>query len=109
MDAKEVTIIIKWSGKEFPIEDLTEHDTVAVLRHEICKRTQVRPERQKLLNLKHKGESFFRQGPADPFLTFVPSTAGKPVTDDVRLGVLELKPNFKLMMVSRGAVWSAGH
>lgn len=56
MDSKEVSLIIKWSGKEFPIEDLTEHDTVAVLRHEICKKTQVRPERQKLLNLKYKGK-----------------------------------------------------
>ncbi|XP_041768833.1 ubiquitin-like domain-containing CTD phosphatase 1 [Anopheles merus] len=78
MDSKEVSLIIKWSGKEFPIEDLTEHDTVAVLRHEICKKTQVRPERQKLLNLKYKG---------------------KPVTDDVRLGAMDLKPNFKVMMV----------
>uniref|UniRef100_A0A182IJ68 Ubiquitin-like domain-containing protein n=1 Tax=Anopheles atroparvus TaxID=41427 RepID=A0A182IJ68_ANOAO len=78
MDTKEVTLIIKWSGKEYPIEDLTEHDTVAVLKHEICKKTQVRPERQKLLNLKHKG---------------------KPVTDDIRLGALELKANFKVMMV----------
>lgn len=58
-DIKEVSIIIKWSGKEYPITDLTEHCTVAILKHEIMKKTQVRPERQKLLNLKYKGKSFF--------------------------------------------------
>lgn len=52
---KEVSIIVKWSGKEYPITDLTEHDPVALLKHEICKATHVRPERQKLLNLKYKG------------------------------------------------------
>lgn len=55
-DIKEVSIIIKWSGKEYPITDLTEHCTVAILKHEIMKKTQVRPERQKLLNLKYKGK-----------------------------------------------------
>lgn len=54
-DIKDVAIIVKWCGKEYPINDLTEHDTVAVLRHEIFKQTHVRPERQKLLNLKYKG------------------------------------------------------
>lgn len=58
-DIKEVSIIIKWSGKEYPITDLTEHCTVAILKHEIMKKTQVRPERQKLLNLKYKGKVFF--------------------------------------------------
>ncbi|XP_001656652.2 ubiquitin-like domain-containing CTD phosphatase 1 [Aedes aegypti] len=76
--SKEIKIIVKWSGKEYPIEDLTDYDTVAVLKHEIFKKTQVKPERQKLLNLKYKG---------------------KFATDEVRLGLLELKANFKLMMV----------
>jgi hypothetical protein len=53
---KEICVVIKWSGKEYPINDLTEIDTVAVIKHEIFKRTQVRPERQKLLNLKFKGK-----------------------------------------------------
>lgn len=55
-ELKEVQIIVKWSGKEFPISDLSDLDTVAVLKHEIYKATNVRPERQKLLNLKHKGK-----------------------------------------------------
>ncbi|KAM7363993.1 ubiquitin-like domain-containing C-terminal domain phosphatase 1 [Cochliomyia hominivorax] len=77
-DIKEITIVVKWSAKEYPITDLTNQDTVAVLRHEIFKKTQVRPERQKLLNLKYKG---------------------KLAEDSLKLGNLELKPNFKLMMV----------
>lgn len=52
---KDVSIIVKWNGKEFPILDLSDQETVAVLKHEIAKLTNVRPERQKLLNLKHKG------------------------------------------------------
>lgn len=56
-EIQEITIVVKWSAKEYPINDLTDQDTVAVLRHEIFKKTQVRPERQKLLNLKYKGES----------------------------------------------------
>lgn len=57
---KEVSIIVKWSGKEYPMTDLTEQDTVAVLKHEIFKATHVRPERQKLLNLRHKGKKQHR-------------------------------------------------
>lgn len=52
---KDVSILVKWCGKEYSISDLNELDTVAGLRHEIFKQTQVRPERQKLLNLKYKG------------------------------------------------------
>lgn len=52
---KDVSIIVKWNGKEFPITDLSDQETVAVLKHEIAKLTNVRPERQKLLNLKYKG------------------------------------------------------
>jgi len=54
MEVKELVVIVKWSGKEYPV-DLTDQDTVEVLRHEIFRKTQVRPERQKLLNLKYKG------------------------------------------------------
>lgn len=41
MDIKEVSIIVKWCGKEYHINDLTDHDTVAVLKHEIMKQTEV--------------------------------------------------------------------
>lgn len=59
-EIKELTIIVKWCGKEYPVSELTADDTVEMLRHEICKKTQVRPERQKLLNLKLKGNFGFR-------------------------------------------------
>lgn len=55
-EINEITIIVKWSGKEYPITDLTQHDNVAILKHEIFKKTQVKPEHQKLLNLKYKGK-----------------------------------------------------
>lgn len=56
-EVNEIVIVLKWSGKEYPISDLTDQDTVEMLRHEIFRKTQVRPERQKLLNLKHKGNT----------------------------------------------------
>lgn len=47
-------IIVKWSGKEYEIA-ITENDTVTDLKQAIQKATGVRPDRQKLLNLKLKG------------------------------------------------------
>ena len=47
--------VVKWSGKEYEINDLVESDTVMNLKERIHKETGVRPERQKLLNLKFKG------------------------------------------------------
>jgi hypothetical protein len=38
--------------------ELETFDDVAILRYEICKETQVKPERQKILNLKAKGGVF---------------------------------------------------
>lgn len=49
-------IIVKWSGKEYEVT-LTENDTVADLKEAIQKATGVRPDRQKLLNLKLKGNA----------------------------------------------------
>lgn len=57
-EVKDISIIVKWCGKEYTISDCVNSDTVGVLRHEIFKKTQVRPERQKLLNLKYKGMRF---------------------------------------------------
>lgn len=47
-------VIVKWSGNEYEIT-LTEAETVADLKEAIQKATGVRPDRQKLLNLKFKG------------------------------------------------------
>ncbi|XP_041049688.1 ubiquitin-like domain-containing CTD phosphatase 1 isoform X2 [Carcharodon carcharias] len=73
-----VSIIIKWSGQEYPVTKLTEEDTVLDLKETIKTLTGVLPERQKLLGLKIKG---------------------KAAEDDVKLGVLKLKPNTKIMMM----------
>lgn len=48
-------IVVKWSGKEYEIGDVTENDNVGNLKCAIQKQTGVRPDRQKLLNLKYKG------------------------------------------------------
>lgn len=41
MDIKDIKLTLKWCGKEFQITDLTDHDTVDMLKHEIFKKTQV--------------------------------------------------------------------
>lgn len=51
----EVKIVVKWSGKEYEICNLSESDSISTLKSAIHKETGVRPERQKLLNLKLKG------------------------------------------------------
>ncbi|XP_072001582.1 ubiquitin-like domain-containing CTD phosphatase 1 isoform X2 [Engystomops pustulosus] len=76
--AMTLSLIIKWGGQEFPLSALTEDDTVLDLKHSLKSLTGVLPERQKLLGLKYKG---------------------KPVDNSVKLGVLKLKPNTKIMMM----------
>lgn len=51
----EVRIIVKWCGKEYEICNIRETDTVSTLKDLVHKETGVRPERQKLLNLRFKG------------------------------------------------------
>lgn len=48
-------ITVKWSGKEYEVE-IDESSTVGDLKFMIHKETGVRSDRQKLLNLKLKGE-----------------------------------------------------
>jgi len=73
------SIVVKWAGKEYSIDDIdTGIDTVMDLKVKIMDKTGVRPERQKLLNLKAKG---------------------KAATDDMKISTLGLKTNFKLMMM----------
>ncbi|XP_050310877.1 ubiquitin-like domain-containing CTD phosphatase 1 isoform X1 [Anthonomus grandis grandis] len=73
---KEIPLIIKWSGKEYEIL-IEENKTVSDLKREIAAKTSVKPERQKLLNLKVKGKT----------------------EEQCKLGALQLKPNFKIMMM----------
>ncbi|TTC00280.1 Ubiquitin-like domain-containing CTD phosphatase 1 [Bagarius yarrelli] len=73
-----VSVIIKWGGQEYNISALTEDDTVLDLKQSIKSLTGVLPERQKLLGLKIRG---------------------KPADDGMKLGLLKLKPNTKIMMM----------
>lgn len=73
----ELKLIVKWSGAEYDVE-LHPQDNIAVLKHEIFKKTNVKPERQKLLNVKYKG---------------------KMASDDVKISLLDIKANFKVMMM----------
>ncbi|XP_068709283.1 ubiquitin-like domain-containing CTD phosphatase 1 [Montipora foliosa] len=77
-ETNKVNIIVKWSGREYNIEDVSLNETVRYLKDLIKERTGVLPDRQKLFGLKHKG---------------------KNPDDDVRLSALNLKPNNKIMMM----------
>jgi len=73
-----INIVVKWAGKEYIIDEIDAADSVMDLKVKIMEKTGVRPERQKLLNLKAKG---------------------KAATEDMKIGSLGLKANFKLMMM----------
>nr|XP_033783488.1 ubiquitin-like domain-containing CTD phosphatase 1 [Geotrypetes seraphini] len=73
-----LSLIIKWGGQEYYITTLSEDDTVLDLKQSLKSLTGVLPERQKLLGLKYKGKS---------------------AEDDMKLGILKLKPNTKIMMM----------
>ena len=55
-EANEISVIVKWSGKEYSIENISLSETVRYLKDVIKDKTGVLPERQKLLGLKYKGE-----------------------------------------------------
>ena len=50
-----VSMVLKWAGKEYSMENIDPEETVLDLKVKIQSQTGVRPERQKLLNLKVKG------------------------------------------------------
>lgn len=55
--AETLCVVVKWSGKEYSIEDLCLSDSVGHLKERIKGKTGVLPSRQKLLGLKYKGET----------------------------------------------------
>ncbi|XP_023323187.1 ubiquitin-like domain-containing CTD phosphatase 1 [Eurytemora carolleeae] len=73
-----MNVHVKWAGKEYEITDVDPSQDVLALKVKIMNKTGVRPERQKLLNLKIKG---------------------KAASDDALISSLGLKPNFKIMMM----------
>lgn len=50
-----IKLSLKWNGKEFDIPEFSPSDSVAMLKIAIENATGVRPERQKLLNVKFQG------------------------------------------------------
>ena len=52
------TIIIKWRGKEYHLENISLQSSVLDIKNIIYEKTNVKPERQKLLGLKTKGVLF---------------------------------------------------
>ncbi|XP_044754415.1 ubiquitin-like domain-containing CTD phosphatase 1 [Coccinella septempunctata] len=77
MEGAESKVLVKWSGREIEIE-YGPNETVLDLKNSIYKQTKVKPERQKLLNLKFKG---------------------KTPEDCCCLSSLKLKSGFKIMMM----------
>ena len=75
---ENVSLIVKWAGKEYPIENLPLNSTVQDLKSAIQGKTNVLPARQKLLNLRFKG---------------------KAPSDEQNLHSLSLKNGFKIMMM----------
>ncbi|XP_031563519.1 ubiquitin-like domain-containing CTD phosphatase 1 [Actinia tenebrosa] len=72
------SITIKWSGKDYVIDNLEPNDTIGRLKDVIKDKTGVLPARQKLLGLKFKGKS---------------------PDENTKLKALNLKPNNKIMMM----------
>ena len=54
-----ISMVVKWAGKEYSMENIDPEATVLDLKLKIQGQTGVRPDRQKLLNLKVKGEELF--------------------------------------------------
>lgn len=49
---------VKWNGKEYEIPEFSPSDSVAMLKIAIENATGVRPDRQKLLNVKFQGKYY---------------------------------------------------
>lgn len=74
---EEMTLTVKWSGKEYTVR-VCGDDTVAELKRRICEVTTVLPKRQKLL---------------------YPKMASKLGDDSVLLSQLNLRPSVKMTMI----------
>lgn len=52
-------IVIKWNGNDYDVKNLNINNDVKTLKEEIFKCTGVRPERQKLINLRISGYYYY--------------------------------------------------
>lgn len=94
---------MKWNAQMYHLL-LDPEDNVAILRYQIFKETQVKSERQKILNLKGKDGSY--EGPKllrnrQLSLTFLICSLilGKKVDDTTKILDLDIKTGKPLMMV----------
>ena len=53
-DGSNVSLVVKWAGKEYSIDNVAISSTVNDLKSAIHAKTNVLPSRQKLLNLRFK-------------------------------------------------------
>lgn len=75
---EEMTLTVKWSGKEYTVR-VCGDDTVGELKRRICQATEVLPKRQKLL---------------------YPKIMGPKLSDDsTLLSLLPLKSSVKMTMI----------
>ena len=78
LSEEELTLTVKWSGKEYIVR-VCGDDSVAELKRRICQLTNVMPKRQKLL---------------------YPKIVGSKLSDDsVLLAQLPLKSSLKMTMI----------
>ena len=75
---EEITLTVKWSGKEFSVR-VCGDDTIGELKRRICQSTNVLPKRQKLLYPK--------------------IMAPKLSDDSTLLSLLPLKSSVKMTMI----------
>ena len=77
MTEEEITLTVKWSGKEYTVR-VCGDDTVGELKRRICEVTNVLPKRQKLL---------------------YPKVGSKLSDDSALLSQLSLKSSLKMTMI----------
>lgn len=56
VQASLLDLVIKWNGNDYDVKSLNIDSDVKTLKEEIFKCTGVRPERQKLINLRVSGQ-----------------------------------------------------
>ena len=72
-------ILVKWNGTDYKVANLLPSHCIGDLKDELCKMTNVLPERQKLLGLKTK--------------------TGQMTSNSTLLDDLSYKPNTRIMMM----------
>lgn len=100
-----LNLVVKWNSKEYDVGPLLGEETVGNLKDIIFHKTGVRPERQKLLNLKFKGrhtikiKSMLKSQFLKNYVNCLLFLLGKMPENDCKVSDLQLKSGFKIMMM----------